>query len=217
MSRKPRKYKTERIVVSYDAKRCIHAAECVRGSGEVFDPERRPWIDPAQAAPDRVAEVVVNCPTGALRFERRDSGTNEIPPEENIMRVVADGPLFLHGRVKLRLHREEEPTSETRLALCRCGASQNKPFCDNSHLQADFKDAGRLGEGRLVETEGDGEDLEVSLATQGPILIRGSLQLVDSKGERSMRGTKGALCRCGASQRKPFCDGSHTVIGFEAS
>ena len=216
MAPKIHRYEAEDVVITYDAKRCIHAAECVHGNSDVFDPERRPWIDPSRASPDEVAAVVVNCPTGALYFERRDGGASESPPEENVMRVVADGPLYVHGRVKMALPNGDEPTAETRLALCRCGASKNKPFCDNSHLETEFKDAGMLGDGRLVEVEIEGEDLEISLVPNGPILIRGSLRLVDAAGEQSMEGSKGALCRCGASQQKPYCDGSHTAIGFEA-
>lgn len=70
MARK--EYRSERAVVSFDPKRCIHARYCVRGLPEVFDPSERPWVRPEQAQPDRVAEVVMRCPTGALQFERRD-------------------------------------------------------------------------------------------------------------------------------------------------
>ena len=216
MAHKIRRYETAGVVVTYDVKRCIHVEECVHGNAEVFNRERRPWIDPSQATPDEIADVVVNCPTGALYFERRDGGEEEQPPQENVMRLAEDGPLYVHGRVKLTLPGEGDPVNETRLALCRCGASKNKPFCDNSHLETEFKDAGMLGDGRLGEVETEGEDLEISLVPNGPILIRGSLRLLDAAGEQPMEGTKGALCRCGASQHKPYCDGSHTAIGFEA-
>ncbi|MEE8367842.1 MAG: CDGSH iron-sulfur domain-containing protein, partial [Thermoanaerobaculia bacterium] len=79
-----------------------------------------------------------------------------------------------------------------------------------------FKDPGELGEGRLVDAESEGDDLEISFAANGPILIRGNLRLVDAAEEQDMEGSKGALCRCGASQTKPYCDGSHTAVGFEA-
>jgi CDGSH-type Zn-finger protein/uncharacterized Fe-S cluster protein YjdI len=217
MANNPRRYEADDIVVIYDVKRCIHAAECVHGSAAVFNPERRPWIDPSLATAGRVAEVVVDCPTGALRFERRDSGPDEVRPPENVMRVTADGPLYLHGRVELTVPDVPQPVSETRLALCRCGESKNKPLCDNSHLESGFKDDGSLGEGRLMEIESAGEDLEISMAPNGPILVRGRLRLEGSTGAQSVSGTKGALCRCGASQKKPFCDGAHNAVGFEAT
>ena len=70
MARK--EYRLEWVVVSFDSKHCSHARYCVRGLPEMFDPSERPWIRPEQAQPDRVAEVVICCPTGALQFERRD-------------------------------------------------------------------------------------------------------------------------------------------------
>ena len=79
---KSRQYDGDGIRVGYDARRCIHAAECVRGLPEVFDPERRPWIQPRGAAADRLAEVVMRCPSGALTFERLDGGL----PEQALLR-----------------------------------------------------------------------------------------------------------------------------------
>ena len=59
------------VDVSFDLEVCRHAAECVRGMPTVFDPAKRPWIDPAQAATEAAAEtlrdVIARCPTGALR------------------------------------------------------------------------------------------------------------------------------------------------------
>ena len=63
-------YQGRSIAVSFEAKRCRHAAECVRGLPEVFDIERRPWIQPDNAAADRTAEVVRRCPSGALEYHR---------------------------------------------------------------------------------------------------------------------------------------------------
>jgi uncharacterized Fe-S cluster protein YjdI/CDGSH-type Zn-finger protein len=67
-SRGPKEYRGERITVTFDAGRCLHAAECVRGLPQVFDTERRPWISPDDAAAGRVAEVVRRCPSGALQY-----------------------------------------------------------------------------------------------------------------------------------------------------
>ncbi len=77
MKSKPRSYHGAGITVSYDARRCIHAQECVHGLPEVFDPERRPWVDPDGASPERVAAVVRACPTGALQFEPATGGEQE--------------------------------------------------------------------------------------------------------------------------------------------
>lgn len=138
MRRRLHGYRGERIVVTYDAKRCIHARECVRGLPEVFDPGRRPWVNPGAADADAVAAVIARCPTGALHFERRDGGPAEAPPGANVVTVAADGPLYLRGDLRLVSPAGEVVLSDTRLALCRCGASADKPFCDGSHRRIGF-------------------------------------------------------------------------------
>ena len=215
MERKIRRYEADGIVVEYEIPRCIHAEECVHGLPEVFDPKARPWIQPTKASPDQVAEVVRRCPTGALRYRRTDGGAREEPPPVNSVRVEPDGPLYLSGRLRLHLP-DGEVIEETRMALCRCGASKHKPFCDNSHLESGFSDAGRALEQRLkpAADEADG-GLTVRLSQNGPILVEGPLRVVSSDGGLA-EGGGGALCRCGHSSAKPYCDGAHKTAGFEA-
>src|SRR6056297_3317510 len=81
-------YDGEDITVRYDVERCIHARECVHGLPAVFDPEKTPWIEPDQAEPDDLADVITRCPTGALHFERTDGGPAEETPEENVITVT---------------------------------------------------------------------------------------------------------------------------------
>ena len=69
-----RVYKNDQIAVSWKPKLCIHAGNCFRELPEVFQPQSRPWVKVDAAAADKIAEVVMTCPTGALHFERLDSG-----------------------------------------------------------------------------------------------------------------------------------------------
>lgn len=133
-----KEYRSESIVVSFDARICIHAAECVRGLPQVFDTNRRPWIKPDEAAADRIAEVVLRCPTGALHFERLDGGPVEPIPAETTLTVVADGPIYVRGNVEVTNANGALIRKDTRLALCRCGHSANKPFCDGTHSKVGF-------------------------------------------------------------------------------
>ncbi len=120
------------ITVSYDAARCRHVAECVRGLPLVFDPHRRPWILPDNEDDKQLlAEVVRRCPTGALHY-RLDDGPDEVPDPVTTVTAVPDGPLLVRGDLRLDLG-ESGTLAETRAALCRCGLSENKPFCDGSH------------------------------------------------------------------------------------
>ncbi len=206
-------YRSEKITVSFDLERCIHSRECVRGLPEVFDTKKRPWIRPDKSDPERVAEVVMRCPTGALQFERRDGGAEEPVPKENIVAVAANGPLYVRGNIEIKDSTGAILLEGTRVALCRCGESMNKPFCDNSHKQASFRDAGILGENQLVsEPATDGRKLQIVPAVGGPLLLSGEVEIRSADGETAYRGTRVALCRCGHSANKPFCDGSHAEV-----
>jgi CDGSH-type Zn-finger protein/uncharacterized Fe-S cluster protein YjdI len=214
MPEKVRTYESPAIRIVYDPVRCIHAAECVRGLRAVFDPDRRPWIDPSNAAADDVAAVISRCPTGALAYERLDAGPPEPTPSVNVVTVSADGPLLFRGRVIVR--RADGTTgAELRLALCRCGGSANKPLCDGRHHARAFTDPGDVG--RLGEPgfDPDGPP-EVTPQANGPLVVRGRFMLVDGRGEDRGVFDKAAFCRCGASSTKPFCDGSHVAAGFTA-
>ena len=128
-----RAYRGERISVYYDARRCLHFAECVRGLHEVFDVNARPWIQPDNTEAERVAEVVRRCPTGALHYELTDGPAEEQPGPTRVQ-AVEDGPLLLRGDLLL-----ETPVGElrdVRAALCRCGLTANQPFCDHACKRA---------------------------------------------------------------------------------
>jgi CDGSH-type Zn-finger protein len=109
-----------------------------------------------------------------------------------------------------------ETQSETRVTFCRCVASSNKPYCDGSHSAASFKAS---GEPSTVTSEPlASRDGKITLRPlpNGPVLLDGNLEICSGTGRTINRLTKGALCRCGASENKPFCDGSHSRVGFES-
>lgn len=128
-------YTTQGIVVYYRSKLCIHAAECVRGLGQVFDPAKRPWIQPQHATPQELAQVIERCPSGALRYERLDGAAAEAASAGLQVQFVENGPAYLRGALQLSNDQGQLLYQGTRAALCRCGQSANKPFCDNSHLK----------------------------------------------------------------------------------
>ncbi|MEX2586661.1 MAG: CDGSH iron-sulfur domain-containing protein [Actinomycetota bacterium] len=71
----------------------------------------------------------------------------------------------------------------------------------------------------MTTAEGDNGDIQTSIqpSDNGPYLVRGPVSLVDPDGnEIVVKGKNIALCRCGASENKPFCDGTHSKIGFES-
>lgn len=76
-----REYPAPGIVVTWDAGRCRHAAECVRGLPAVFNTRARPWIDPHAAGIDELVEVIERCPSFALGY-RTDDGRVQTPAED---------------------------------------------------------------------------------------------------------------------------------------
>ena len=214
MKKKTREYSSGQITVQYDVGRCIHAAECVRGLPAVFDPKRRPWIDPGQTDDlSKLAEVIERCPTGALQYRSEEGAPAESPDETNVVRVRRRGPLYMRGSFRL-LHPDGETSDETRLALCRCGLSENKPFCDNSHVGAEFAHDGSLAEVSLKTEDDAPPTAEVQPRPDGPVLVSGAMEVAGADGS-VVHCTAAAFCRCGHSSTKPFCDGTHRKVGFK--
>ena len=207
-------YKAPGVAVQFNAARCIHAAECVHGLPGVFDPKARPWIQPAKASADEVLAVVARCPTGALQATHDDGRAAEAASARNELRMVADGPHHVRGEVELRDESGKTLARETRLALCRCGASGNKPYCDNSHVASGPKGDGTCTAGETLPLAPG--PLTLTLCTDGPVQCDGPLALYDAFGEPVATVQQAWLCRCGASKNKPYCDGSHKAIGFRS-
>ncbi len=136
-------YRGRDIEVSFDLDVCIHVGECLRGLPPVFRLGRRPWVLPDAGAADAVARVIEACPSGALQYRRLDGGPEEALPDTTTVTPMRNGPLLVRGRIEVRL-----PDGSTevmpRATLCRCGLSQSKPFCDNSHLRSAFQAPGEL-------------------------------------------------------------------------
>jgi CDGSH-type Zn-finger protein len=103
---------------------------------------------------------------------------------------------------------------QLRATLCRCGKSKNKPFCDHSHVDG-FEATGECATREPQPwPDGDAPTVAVDLAVNGPLLITGAVEVIAASGRTIDRGAKFALCRCGQSGNKPFCDGTHRKVGF---
>lgn len=138
-----RVYEGDGIAVEWRSERCIHTANCLRALPDVFDTDARPWIDVSGADPAAIATAVRRCPTGALRYSGPnlpDDGTGEDPTVT--VEAQPGGPLFVRGPVTITDYEDTPLTTESRVALCRCGSSANKPFCDNTHRDIGWHERG---------------------------------------------------------------------------
>ena len=209
------KYPGARANVSWHGRLCIHIGECGRAKGELFVGGRKPWCQPDLSTDDEVHDVVLRCPTGALTVDYEDGSHVEIADDINTVNVAYNGPLFVRGDLSISDAPSNAAGLKYRAALCRCGKSANKPFCDNAHEREGFQDYGAVGESGDPEVTNGGK-LEINSVKNGPLLLNGNVTIVNGSGRESWRGNKTALCRCGASNNKPFCDGQHKKVGFSS-
>jgi uncharacterized Fe-S cluster protein YjdI len=132
-----REYGTEEVVVEWRPSLCFHSRNCVAALPLVFDPDRRPWIDAATASADEVESAVARCPSGALRARRR--GGRPAPATTDVeVSPMPNGPLLVQGPIRV-VQPDGSIEELPKAAFCRCGNSKNKPFCDGSHVAADFR------------------------------------------------------------------------------
>lgn len=199
----------EKIDVGFDGRLCIHSRNCVLGHPEVFVPNTPgEWIHPDAASVDAVVMVAANCPSGAITYRRRDGGAEEAPPVVNLARLRENGPIAFNAELQVG------GETALRATLCRCGASQNKPYCDGSHGKVGFAASGEPASKESAPLAGRGGPLKVTPTTNGPLKVEGNLEIVSGTGRTIDRVTRTFLCRCGHSNNKPYCDGSHKAAGF---
>ena len=208
-------YKGKEVDVDWDGRLCIHMGECGYAKGDLFISGRDPWCQPDLTSVEETLDVVKRCPTGALVFKPCNTNLNEVADKQNTVMVSYNGPYFIRGELDLKDAPTDMSGVSYRVALCRCGLSKNKPFCDNSHLKGKFEDYGAVGEsGTSINQKGG--VLKIKAMKDGPLILNGNVSVSASSGREAWQGDSLALCRCGSSKNKPFCDGSHVAAGFKS-
>ncbi len=137
-------YSNGEVTVVWKPQLCIHSAICFKGLPTVFDPRVRPWIKPEGATTDQIVNQVSRCPSGALsiiKHEKSQTNINnmedsEVKGNEIKIMVMGKGPLIVKGDCVVVDEFGNETVKNGQVALCRCGDSANKPYCDGSHRQA---------------------------------------------------------------------------------
>ncbi|MEX0272920.1 MAG: (4Fe-4S)-binding protein [Flavobacteriaceae bacterium] len=132
-----KKYTKGDLTIIWKPKTCIHAGVCVKKLPNVYDPKARPWITPENAGVDELNAQIDACPSAALSYETQSKKA----PEGTTIRITVkpNGPVLVHGTCELTHSNGSVETKERVTALCRCGASENKPFCDGAHNTIEFK------------------------------------------------------------------------------
>lgn len=132
---------------------------------------------------------------------------------KNIITVLENGPLQVEGDFRVYDTIGQLLEHEGLLLLCRCGASKTKPLCDGSHGEIEFRDCCQVDNSRDEKPEAD-TTLVISCRPNGMLVVKGPVTIIGPDGKTKALRNKAALCRCGASRNKPFCDISHKKAGF---
>ena len=137
-----KEYSNGELTVIWKPDKCIHSGICVDMLPEVYDPEARPWITPKEATTEELKKQINECPSGALSYKMNNKQDSEQTENGQSTRVQAmqNGPLMVHGTLEVTCADGSVHNKSTATAFCRCGASANKPYCDGSHREAEFKD-----------------------------------------------------------------------------
>jgi CDGSH-type Zn-finger protein len=132
----------------------------------------------------------------------------------NTIVVTTDGPLECTGELSIVAMDGSPVATEAQTWLCRCGHSANKPYCDGSHQRVGFRDSTETRAAQVADNALEAGPLKVTLRTNGPLRLDGPFELLHPTIGRIFAGRETALCRCGNSKNKPFCDGTHRQTGF---
>lgn len=130
------------MTIIWKPKTCIHSGVCVQQLPEVYQPGERPWIKHQNASKKQLMLQISACPTGALSY--RIKGKSEeikINKDMTTVKIKPNGPLLVDGQITIIDADGNEDIKEKTTAFCRCGASNNKPFCDGTHNKVGWKDS----------------------------------------------------------------------------
>ncbi len=200
------------MTLIYEGHRCIHARFCVTGAPQVFRANvKGPWIHPDAIDVERLVAIAQDCPSGAIRYRRKDGRPDESAPPVNLAAIRENGPYAFRAPLVL-----DGAAAGFRATLCRCGASKNKPFCDGTHHEIEFSATGEPPSGGTDMLPVRDGALAIDPQLDGPLQVKGNLEITSGTGRVVARATSTYLCRCGGSARKPFCDGTHARIGFRS-
>ncbi len=134
-------YTNGEITVLWQPRLCIHCGDCARGLPQVFQPRERPWVKMEGASSDAIMKQVDACPSGAISYTKNEDAAATSPSNKPMEIDIKDnGPIMITGDFDLEYKGKHDHKTDGKIALCRCGASANKPYCDGSHSKIGFKD-----------------------------------------------------------------------------
>ena len=133
-----KEYSNGEVTIVWEDSKCIHSGICVKGLPDVFNTKSRPWINANGASTDAIVKQVKQCPSGALSFYMNSKKDMTSRTMETKVEVLENGPLLVYGTLKVTHKDGRDETKNKTTAFCRCGLSNNKPYCDGTHVSEEF-------------------------------------------------------------------------------
>ena len=135
-----KEYSNGELTVVWKPRQCIHSAICVKTLPKVYKPEEKPWIQAENATTEELMAQIDKCPSGALSYylESESTDKQETMNEGTKVEVMANGPLLVYGELEITGSDGQKEVKKRTTAFCRCGASDNKPYCDGQHNKINF-------------------------------------------------------------------------------
>ncbi len=126
------------LTITWQPDICIHSGICARTLPAVFKPKDRPWVQMENGSNAEIMAAIDKCPSGALSYENAAATASPTANTQNID-IKDNGPIIIDGPTQINYKGETLENDSKKIALCRCGASQNKPYCDGSHSKIDWQ------------------------------------------------------------------------------
>ena len=135
-----KKYSNEDLTVVWKPSMCTHAGECIKALPQVYNPAERPWLKIENATSEELKAQIRRCPSGALSYYMNNEEKNKTETLTTKVEVMKNGPLLVYGILKVTDKEGKSEVKNKTTAFCRCGKSNNKPYCDGTHTKVGFKD-----------------------------------------------------------------------------
>ena len=131
-------YTKEDLTIIWEPRKCIHAAICVKALPKVYRPLENPWLKPKNASIKELTNQIDQCPSKALTYQLKNQTNQNMDSVETKLEIMENGPLLVHGKIEVKKANGDIEVKDKITAFCRCGASENKPYCDGKHKKIDF-------------------------------------------------------------------------------
>ncbi|WP_419763622.1 MAG: CDGSH iron-sulfur domain-containing protein [Arcobacter sp.] len=132
-------YDSKNVTVTFNRSICAGSENCVKKFPDIYTSGSVDWINLEKGTIENIIASIEDCPSGALSYSlNKDADCQLEDCQKEKIDIIKHGPIQVRGPINIKIEKWSSFANKTKFTLCRCGNSQNKPFCDYSH--ASIKD-----------------------------------------------------------------------------